>query len=254
MASSLYYDPTVSDILRVRRYFTLIPYPLPNELVDDILDLASYWAHTSLTLKELRTVNQNNECMYMRTLPLGLPNTEGDFTLVAQERKSESPKNKSYDLQPWRTRAHPCRMIVFHLWSHDQGWSSWQYQETYRASWTWFNARVERSPLRWSSDLFSLSPDVLEDSAEAFRNVQFNVRTKKKTTYHAVTWHYLDSVTEGSPAAKEADALGQDWKALDGKVVNEMQRGDCIALWMRARYPGWQCTLEKAKITVYFAV
>ncbi|KAF9229791.1 hypothetical protein BS17DRAFT_771933 [Gyrodon lividus] len=148
--------------------------------------------------------------------------------------------------RPWCTTAHPCRKIVFQLWGHDQGRSSWHIREDqgiYRASRTWFDARIEKTHLR--ENCVSFSPRVLEDSGGASTHVQFNVHAKRETTHHTITWHYLDS---------EADTRGEDWKALDGRFVNTMRSGDCIALWMRARERAWICTLEKAIITVYWVV
>jgi hypothetical protein len=286
------YDPTVADILRVRRYFTLIPQPLPKELVDDILDLASYWAHTSLTFEEIQSVTARDasivESMYMRALPLAFPNTAGDFTLSARENNSKDPKRKTYTLlreqdptsdefiamapsgQPSNPiAAHPCRKIVFQLWSHDQGWTTSHPhdQGTYRNSFTWIGARIEKAQFGMSADLFAggsgssllktpvnFIPRALPGSDETFTHVQTNVQVNSETTHHTVTWHHLDSVRKGSQDAQEADARGEDWKALDGRFVKAMRPGDCISLWMRARLRLWKCTLEKAKITVYWAV
>ncbi|KIJ21367.1 hypothetical protein PAXINDRAFT_65237 [Paxillus involutus ATCC 200175] len=142
--------------------------------------------------------------------------------------------------------AHPCRKIVFQLWSHDQGWTTSHPhdQGTYRNSFTWIGARIEKAQ-------FGIA---LPGSDETFTHVQTNVQVNSETTHHTVTWHHLDSVRKGSQDAQEADARGEDWKALDGRFVKAMRPGDCISLWMRARLRLWKCTLEKAKITVYWAV
>ncbi|KIJ58773.1 hypothetical protein HYDPIDRAFT_102047 [Hydnomerulius pinastri MD-312] len=261
MHRSTPYSPTISDILKVRRYFTLITHPLPTELTDVILNEASYWAHSSITVNEVRSVTNGSE-LYLRTLPLACPQTEGNFTLAARDVASPSLP---------QTSAHPCRMIEFQIWGHDQGWSSYPEDHgTHNESWTWFSARVEEpielpasSCMEGSGSAQSptlpatFKPKDLgppSDRTRGFVDVQTNIHAKGETTQHTVTWHYLDSVDEGSPAAKKASVRGQNWKALDGKIVNGMRPGDCIALWINARYPGWRCTIEKAKITVYWAV
>jgi hypothetical protein len=73
-------------------------------------------------------------------------------------------------------------------------------------------------------------------------------------THHIVTWTDLDDVEEGSPEAFAAEKRGQGWKSYDGSFVRDLQVGDCITLWMRARFPGWTNDAVKAKITVFWAV
>jgi hypothetical protein len=75
-----------------------------------------------------------------------------------------------------------------------------------------------------------------------------------KIRHHTITWHYLDFIDEQSPAAIEADLNGRGWKSLDGSFVRNLKVGDCITLWMRARFPGWMAHIVKAKIEMYWAV
>ncbi|KAH7884116.1 hypothetical protein F5I97DRAFT_1813469 [Phlebopus sp. FC_14] len=251
----LSYEPTTLDILQVRHYFSLIPVALPKELVDIILDYASYWTHSSLTLVKTASIADGGY-MYLRTLPLAFPNTEGNFIVSNQELHGSSARSGKLVMRNGLSGTHPCRRIEFQLWSHDQGWSSWpENQGTYRASWTWFDACIESpSPpsegmaADWPAHLCIGFPE------SAFLQVQKNVHASALTRHHIVTWHYLDSVEKNSQDAQNAENRGQDWKSLDGSFVQRMQRGDCIALWMRARYPGWTCTIRKAKITVHWAV
>jgi len=80
------------------------------------------------------------------------------------------------------------------------------------------------------------------------------VMAKKETTEHTIVWHFLDSFDKESAEAIEADKLGRGPGSLDGKFVHNMQVGDCITLWARARFPGWKNHVKRAKITVYWAV
>ncbi|KAF9242333.1 hypothetical protein BU15DRAFT_60461 [Melanogaster broomeanus] len=270
MPSSRHYRPTVADILRVRRYFTLIPHPLPSELVDDILDLASYWAHTSLILKELQNRQRGQRVHVHAHSASRSPQHRGRLYARSSGHKScDLYRGSDYvsreslvttpSGQPLCTRAHPCRKIVFQLWSHDQGWITWHIrgdQGTYRESWTWFNARVETPLLQWNLDLCVDSKVSSGKAQSASVPESRRAQLKRSGTSKPMSTRGDDHVphSQGSAAAARADARGRDWKALDGKFVNAMKQGDCIALWMRARYPGWQCSLEKAKISVYWAV
>lgn len=80
------------------------------------------------------------------------------------------------------------------------------------------------------------------------------VVAKSQTTEHTVVWHFLDFHDEESAEAMEAANLGRGLQSLDGKFVCDMQAGDCITLWARARVPGWENHVQKAKITVCWAV
>jgi len=86
-------------------------------------------------------------------------------------------------------------------------------------------------------------------------HIQRNVHAGQEFRTHIVEWHYLDSIEEGSAEAMEADNdKGRGWQSLDGSFVRSLKEGDCITLWMRARFPGWRCLGKKAKIDVYWAV
>lgn len=75
--------------------------------------------------------------------------------------------NTPHLLEAWSERslprdAHPCRKIVFHIKSHDQGWGGGHGDKgTYRGSFTWFDVGRERVKAV-DMDTFPLVP---EDSA-----------------------------------------------------------------------------------------
>lgn len=63
------------------------------------------------------------------------------------------PLQKPFSLEAWQRATgspdefleHPCRKIVFSMRSRDQGWSGDRANHgTYKASWTWFDAGLER--------------------------------------------------------------------------------------------------------------
>jgi hypothetical protein len=275
------YEPTTVDILIVKQYFKLFSVPLPDELIDDIIDAASYWAHTSLTVDGHTVAYAEGDKMYMRTLPLAVCGTEGDFLLDKENLQGEGfvlgglPSTELEQAAP--TRAKPFRKVEFQLWSHDQGWGGEHgCRGTYNGAYSWFDASVERlestsyftESKEWPSSLLFATVDApnLPDDVTFFQKdakrpflpsastLQKNIVAEEQTTHHTITWTDLDDVKEGSPEAIAAQNRGQGWKSYDGSFVRDLQVGDCITLWMRARFPGWSNNAVKAKITVFWAV
>ncbi|KAG2157216.1 hypothetical protein DEU56DRAFT_9150 [Suillus clintonianus] len=275
------YEPTTADILIVKQYFKLFSIPLPDELVDDIIDAACYWAHSSITVDRSAVVHAG-DMMYMRTLPLAVYNTEGDFLLEERGLLEEGfvlgglPPTELKWVPP--TLAKPFRKIEFQLWSHDQGWVGVQgsLPGTYNGSYSWFDVDVERldptscftESIRWPSSLLFTAvdaPNLPDDITFTRKDVkcpflpspstlQKNIVAERQTSHHTITWTDLDNVEEGSSDAIAAENRGQGWKSYDGSFVRDLQVGDCITLWMRARFPGWMNNAVKAKITVFWAV
>jgi hypothetical protein len=264
----------------VKRY---LKSKLPAELVDRIIDDASYWPHSSVYLERCLTVPMRGEggsiedVMYMRTLPLGIRGTDGDFNLLGEDFKDGSAWRKKLRLggpddlsRSTPTLSHPCRKIVFQLWSNDQGWGGEQGYGPYKASYTWFDVGIEKAqtsiftnntvdwpaPLLFKEevDAFRIQRDVARPFLPSDTTLQKNVMAEEETTEHTIVWHFLDSFDKESAEAIEADKLGRGPGSLDGKFVRNMQVGDCITLWARARFPGWKNHVKRAKITVYWAV
>ncbi|KAH7903139.1 hypothetical protein BJ138DRAFT_199934, partial [Hygrophoropsis aurantiaca] len=78
------YLPTIANIIQVKDIFSQTSPPLPIELIDQIIDDASYWPHSSITLIKSAIVRNfgtsaTQDAMYMRTLPLAVPGVEGSI-------------------------------------------------------------------------------------------------------------------------------------------------------------------------------
>lgn len=100
---------TPKDIAFVRSAF-----PLPPELVTQILDLAEYWVYSQKTLSEPNVYRDAN-ARYLRSGPI----RGGEFT-------------------------YPLRRVVITTDSRDQGWSSYrETQGTREGSWTWFELTLD---------------------------------------------------------------------------------------------------------------
>ncbi|KAG1751462.1 uncharacterized protein EDB91DRAFT_1216740 [Suillus paluster] len=241
----------LQTFLKVKRCFELFSVSLPDELIDDIIDAASYWAHTSITVN--RTVHVHTvhgasikpDMMYMRALPLAVYGAEGDFLSTGREACLSLVGYLQLN-----QFGHPPRvpnLIRFQLWSHDQGWVSdhRSHQGTYEGSYTWFDSSVER---------LNSTSYLTEVDEPSFDDLKKIIVANSQSTRYIVTWTNLDNVKESSPEAIAAETRGQGWRSYDGSFTHDLQVGDCITLRMRARFPGWRMDVVKAKITVYWAV
>ncbi|KAI6118193.1 hypothetical protein F5141DRAFT_1000365, partial [Pisolithus sp. B1] len=251
--------PTAQDILTVRSYFLLLKTPLCYELVDIILDEACYWAHSTVEVEYpvCAYLSNGKDRMYLRTLPLAIPGTEGDFRLFPSRYQGYSPRSNL----SVHARLHPCRRIVFELWSHDQGWSSNYPNDrgTYRGSYTWWDASVEAVQPEITGDPGIGSPVRFHQHEQRRpplpneRSLQRNLHAVEETQHHTVEWSYADTV----PSTTDQQDLynrGRGPLSADGRFVRNLKVGDCIALWASARFPGWEMHAEKAKISVYWAI
>lgn len=141
------HEPTIADIMTVKDLFCQVSSPLPIELVDEILDLAEYWAHGSVSLlwRDIIPGSRRDDGeygkiksdkMYMRLPPLGMYGTDNDLIVdrdhdhtaalgdlyKSDELRGLFGKGKSQK-KIWASPRgeHPCRKIMFDIWSHDQG-------------------------------------------------------------------------------------------------------------------------------------
>jgi hypothetical protein len=82
--------------------------------------------------------------------------------------------------------------------------------------------------------------------------LQENVAGKEGVTKRTIVWHFLDSFDTKSAEVAETAKLGRDPATLSRMFVRSMQV-DCITLWARARCPGWENRIPRAKIIVCWA-
>ncbi|KAI6126379.1 hypothetical protein EDD16DRAFT_1825728 [Pisolithus croceorrhizus] len=258
------YLPTAQDILIVRSYFLLLKKPLCYELVDIILDEACYWAHSTVEVEYPASADPSigQDRMYLRTLPLAMPGTEGDFVFSPQDvkdiRLGPGPGRSNLSVH---SRLHPCRLIVFELWSHDQGWSTNNPNDhgTYKGSYTWWDASPsslvfadaeaipDGSPVRFHQHE-QLRPPVPNE-----RSLQRNLHAVKETQHHIVEWSYADTAAS-TVDQQDLYNCGRGPLSADGNFVRNLKVGDCIALWASARFREWEMHVERAKISVYWAI
>lgn len=163
---------------------------------------------------------------------------------------------------PHRT-VHPCRKIVFSIASHDQGFAN-SGRGTFDGSYTWFDTEVvpfEKLPTPGDSSVpeqdangVRFGPDhpLLLPSSH---KLQANRTAVRGTQHYHITWHHLDNISADSPEAEEIQHnQGRGRATLDGSQVRNLQIGDTIAVWGRARFGAWSNHVERLSVRVFWAV
>ncbi|KAG1741870.1 uncharacterized protein EDB91DRAFT_1129847 [Suillus paluster] len=277
------YQPSVADVFRVKRY---LQSKLPTELIDRIIDDASYWPHSSVYLVRPSTVpiyrdgKRGEDGIYIRSLPLGIHGTDRDFTLVEEDFEDggaawmKNLRMGGSDESSPSALSHPCRKIEFHLWSHDQRLRE-QFPETFNASYIWFYVSIEKLQTPISADnVVEWPPQLLFEECDASRiqsdtakpflppsiAIRKNVAAKSQGSEHIIHWHFR---------GENDQEPGDDsvWHFLDNsfdrpaakaaevvRLLHSIQIGDCVSLWAHGRFPNSEDKVQQAKVTVYWAV
>jgi hypothetical protein len=71
---------------------------------------------------------------------------------------------------------------------------------------------------------------------------------------YTITWSYLDDVAPDSEGGQALETQGRGRETGDGKFVRQLQAGDVITVWGKARFGGWTNRIESVRIDVYWAV
>ncbi|OAA36068.1 hypothetical protein NOR_07674 [Metarhizium rileyi] len=161
------YYPTPIDIV-VARVMLTRSVKLPPDLVDAIFDYAEYWAHSTNVIDyqaeqqeplRISGTSSTEDRFLLRSYPVGLTGIEGQDTLskeLAYDTQESRPLPRGSDCNaeyfaklakyPTPRLMNPVRKVVFKIKSHDQGWASGDTANkgTYKASWTWFEAGLEK--------------------------------------------------------------------------------------------------------------
>lgn len=248
------FHPSLDYVLKTRyilQYKVIHGKGLPLEIVDLIIDEAEYWPSVEVKMDKRAVIRQDADRSLVRTLPL----CYDEKTL-----KSSAPGRPL----PHRC-THPCRKIVFHISSHDQGWGG-DHRGSYGKSWTWFDAVVIRAALEKIRALEGTNPEHDGDDIEerSFPTnygeihslaLQSNRTAIGETEPYTIVWHYLDDIQPDSEQAQEIqEGQGRGRFTLDGSTVRELQVGDAISIWGRTRFSGWSNYVDWLSVRVFWAV
>lgn len=85
--------------------------------------------------------------------------------------------------------------------------------------------------------------------------LQSNVVVDKHMRTHRITWSWTDNITNPESAeAKELEEQGRGTLSADGEFVRNLQLGDVVTVWAKARFPGWVNHVQKVQVKVYWAI
>ncbi|TPX11102.1 uncharacterized protein E0L32_007963 [Thyridium curvatum] len=183
---------------------------------------------------------------------------------------------------------NPCRKIAFEITSRDQGWGGMPTDHgTYNHSWTWFDVGLERFDADAQSNdktsdtnvteapglsIDSLRPVIPElepvdnedpeaglklhhDLVPSAKMLQSNVVVDKHMRTHRITWSWTDNITNPESAeAKDLEEQGRGTLSADGEFVRNLQLGDVVTVWAKARFPGWVNHVQKVQVKVYWTI
>lgn len=140
----------------------------------------------------------------------------------------------------------------------------------YESSWTWFDTEAIRGAHARNMYANGSEQELLDnergqekkhytvnDDLLLPRNnkLQVNGAHVSENPNAVITWHYLDDIQPESSEAYEIErSKGRGRSTLDGHGVRELEVGDSIALWARARFPGWRNHVDQASVRIFWAV
>ncbi|KAK8132681.1 hypothetical protein PG999_000854 [Apiospora kogelbergensis] len=160
--SPIEYEASPTDIFTVKKLL-MAAGSLPLELADMIVDQAEYWPCSTVAvdysnvprrLLGIRGGHNDQDKFLLRTEPVGLsswtpPNHDAWRSTQSVPRKLQaefgSDAFQEFVEEPSPVSKGLVRKIVFNIRSCDQGWGGGPNDHgTYRGSWTWFDAGLER--------------------------------------------------------------------------------------------------------------
>ncbi|KAF7865286.1 hypothetical protein EAF04_006263 [Stromatinia cepivora] len=106
----------------------------------------------------------------------------------------------------------------------------------------------DRDPNATYPDMFkhTLNPDT--------KVLQKNKTATRIPENHVITWRFDDNIHPESPEADKLGEQGRGRETGNGDFVRNLQIGDVVTLWAKARYPGWANTIEDVSMEVYYAI
>lgn len=140
----------------------------------------------------------------------------------------------------------------------------------YQSSWTWFDTEVIRGAHAKNMYVRGIEQDILDNEHGQVRKhygpddenllpgdnkLQVNGTRVSERQNVEITWHHLDNIKPDSSEAYEIERTrGRGRFTLDGRGVRELEVGDSLALWARARFMGWTNHVYQANVRVFWAV
>ncbi|KAL1894612.1 hypothetical protein Cpir12675_003601 [Ceratocystis pirilliformis] len=277
---------TVRYVLKVRAILS-DKLGLPVELVDLILDMAECWVCSRTQTASPCTVRELRSGIIGRCAGHDGPDSQAfkECQPFSYDPAPPAALNDKLctgapfaeclgDAMPWLT--YPVRKLVFTIYSYDQGWTSLRTDPTnaYYESYTWFEVGLERFVQREEKpntpDLLQLQAvipksQVVEDGSRILdmghgnerhdsHLIQINRQANSTVAQHCVEWRWDDSIElHQGHADTEFWKQGRSPTTPSGEFVRNLQVGDIITIWAKARDPGWVNKVESVTVDVHWA-
>ncbi|KAI0476020.1 hypothetical protein GGR56DRAFT_640689 [Xylariaceae sp. FL0804] len=285
------YEPSPSDCARVSSDL-IKATGFPPELVDIVMDFASYWACSVASIDytvlpsgclPIYGTRADEDKFMLRTEPFGLTRWHPDRLDLWRSQAVPRPLEEEYaesELEkfiegPKSKLEHPVRKIVFDITSKDQGTGGDPADRgTFRYSWTWFDVGIDRFDKQHESSesgegadipcsaIRPVWPPLREDAsaydhalhADKYHMIQSNRLAHRPWQHHHIEWSWTDDIDPASAAGEELERNGRGAATGNGAFLRNIKLGDMITVWGRARFGGWRNMIQNLEIRVYWAL
>ncbi|CRK21946.1 hypothetical protein BN1708_003527, partial [Verticillium longisporum] len=268
----------------------------PPEIIDLIIDHAEYWpccetvmdytGQNKVRISAGHASHTLEDRLLLRTPPVGFASSAiADADTWSRQpapalplAHEASPQQLKRIVRTAPALTHPVRKVVFKLRSSDQGWGGERENHgTFKGSWTWFEAGLEKIEAEEGEQLDAFRTDHLrpvyprteEDhrqwgnetrkyvhqlNANEEYKIQCNRTCTRGVSNYEITWRWTDNIDPESAAADELEAQGRGRATGNGEFVRNLQLGDVITVWGKSRFPGWANNVETVAVEVYWAI
>ncbi|KAF1362466.1 hypothetical protein EJ07DRAFT_107755 [Lizonia empirigonia] len=242
------------DVLEARAL--LKELGLPMELALEILDYAEYWPTRHFSTQAGNTVKV--AATMFRSSAAGLCLDADAFNDPVVETLRANGENIKI------------KAIKFHIRSRDQGWTSEPVRGTFSTS-SWLEASILRGvedntttfpPSCWLDSVFA-SPQSFQDHVTP-RGWQLVKRPEyaeqgPQGGEGDLAWYLQGNRVATQGRSEEYDVIwtrdgyeGNEGYGRGDEFLQELEEGDRLLVWARAKWPGWQCIVERVNITVSY--
>ncbi|KAH8589721.1 hypothetical protein B0O99DRAFT_636447 [Bisporella sp. PMI_857] len=84
--------------------------------------------------------------------------------------------------------------------------------------------------------------------------LQHNLSATRESREYTITWSCDDHIHPETPEANALREIGRGGATANGDYVRNMEVGDVVTVWAKARFPGWVNNVQDVSIDLYWAV
>ncbi|KAJ8115593.1 hypothetical protein OPT61_g2803 [Boeremia exigua] len=229
---------------------------LPTELALEILDHAEYWPTRRFSTEAGKTVKVAATMFRSSVAGLCLDIDVFNDPVVDSLRKGGE-----------RVRI---KAIEFHIRSRDQGWTSEPTEGTFSTS-SWLETSILRGvedrntelpPSCWLSSVFRSPQDfqrhVTQHGWQLLSRPE-DAEQGPQGGEEGLAWYLQGNRVATRGRTQEYDVLWthDDFKGNEGcgrgeTYLSQLEDGDRLLVWARAKWPGWQCIVEGIDVTAHY--